>query len=204
MIARIAPRRPVWAILGIAALVPACGDNTAPATVASVEVTSPIGALLDVGGGAQLAALAKDAQGVGVSGVSFTWTSTNPSVVSVSSTGLIQAQAVGAATIRAAAGGATGNLALTVVDADLAGISALGTDPYVAALVGGTSSGVKTAVQAAVAQCTSGVQQGNLQNIQSCIAAARSQATGATDPTDRALLAVLNLFVDQIERLLGV
>jgi uncharacterized protein YjdB len=185
-------------------LVSACGDGTAPVTVASVELTSPIGALLDVSASAQLAAVGKDATGASVSGVAFTWTSSNPTVVSVTAaTGQIQAIAPGTATIRAAAGNVSGSLAVTVVDADLEGIGALGADPYVAALVGGTSSGVKSALQTAIAQCTSGVQQGNLEDIQSCIAAARSQATGATDATDRALLSVLSLFADQIERLLN-
>ena len=196
-------RRWVLPAVGMAMVAAGCGDSTAPLTVAAVEVTSPIGALLDLGWNAQLAAAAKDAQGAGMSGVSFTWTSSNAGVVSVSASGQVQALAAGTATVRATAEGVSGSLAITVVDADLAGIGALLSAAYVVALVAGTSSGVKTALQAATGQCASGVQQGNLENVERCIAAARAQATGASDPTDRALLAVLMLIVDHVERLLN-
>ncbi len=202
MINPLVVRRLSVALLGTAVMAWACGENAAPVTVASVDVTSPIGSLLDVGGGTQLAAVGKNAQGAQVSGVSFTWTSSNTSVASVNATGLIQALAVGTATIRADAGSASGSLALRVVDADLPGINTLVIDSYLAALVAAASSTVKTRLQAATAQCTAGVQQGDLEKIQACVAAVRTEGTNATDPTDRALLAVLSLFTDQIERLL--
>jgi hypothetical protein len=98
----------------------------------------------------------------------------------------------------------SGNLAIIVVDADLGAIGSLVADPFVLALVAGASSDVKAALQTAIGLCSSGVQQGNLEDIQRCIAAVRTETAHASDPTDRALLAVLNLFADLIERLLNV
>lgn len=204
MIGVCAARRHLLTVLGVVGLASACKDGVEPVIVASVEVTSPIGALLDVGGNATLSAAAKDRAGESVSGISFTWTSSNPAVVSITAAGSIEALAIGTATIRAEAGSAAGSLALRVVDADLAGITALATDPFVVVLVGAPSADVRARLQAAVGDCTAGTSQGNLEAIQDCIAAVRAEVTGATDPSDRALLAVLALFVDQIERLLNL
>jgi hypothetical protein len=189
-----------------AALLGACGEAAGPqgpAPVATIAVTSPIGALWDVGGTTQLAATPRDAQGNPVGGVTLVWSSSAPLTVSVSPTGAIQALAVGSATIRAEAGSVSGTLAVQVVDADLAGIVATASDAYVAALVLATTAPVRTRLQTAAAACVAAAGQGNLQAIQACIAAVRTEAAGATDPTDRALLAVLNLFADQLDRLLN-
>ncbi|MDH4043759.1 MAG: Ig-like domain-containing protein, partial [Gemmatimonadota bacterium] len=134
--------RRVLAVLGIAGLASACADSVEPVAVASVEVTSPLGALLDVGGTAQLSATAMNPAGEAVNGISFTWTSSNPDVVSVSAAGFSEALGVGTATVRAGAGGVGGSLAIRVVDADLPAISALARDPYMAALVGVPSEDV--------------------------------------------------------------
>jgi hypothetical protein len=160
--------------------------------------------LWDVGANVQLTAVARDAQGNTVSGVMLTWSSTNAQVVSVSPTGAIQALAVGSATIRAQTGTVTGTLAVQAVDADVAGIAALAADPFLAALVTGTTTAVRTRLQTAASACVAGAAQGNLQAIQQCLAVVRTEASAATDPTDRALLAVLSLFADRLERLLNV
>lgn len=184
----------------------ACGDDPGapPPAVATIAVASPLGTLWDVGANVQLTAVARDAQGNTVSGVMLTWSSTNAQVVSVSPTGAIQALAVGSATIRAQTGTVTGTLAVQAVDADVAGIAALAADPFLAALVTGTTTAVRTRLQTAASACVAGAAQGNLQAIQQCLAVVRTEASAATDPTDRALLAVLSLFADRLERLLNV
>lgn len=196
-----------WLLVGsIVLLGIACGDDpAAPApTVASVAVTSPLGRLWDVGAAVQLAAVARTAQGDPVS-ATFAWTSSNPTAVSVgATTGAVQALMVGTANIQAQTGAVAGTVAVQVVDADLAGIVALGSDPYLAALVAGTTTAVRTRLQAAATMCAAGAQQGNLEAIQQCVAAVRTEAGSATDPTDRALLAVLSLFADHFERLLNL
>jgi hypothetical protein len=190
--------------IALVVLLVACGDDPAsPPAVASVQVTSPIGTLWDVGANAQLAAVALDAQGNTVSGAMLTWTSTNSQVVSVSA-GFIRALAVGTATIRAEAGAVASTLSAEVVDADLAGVTTVASDPFAGALVNGTTSAVRTRLLAAASACVAAAGSGNLQAIQQCVAGVRTEAGSVTDPTDRALLAVLSLFADRLELLLNV
>lgn len=190
----------------LAVCVTACGDDPAapPPAVATIAVTSPLGTLWDLGANIQLAAAAQDAQGNPITGVALTWSSTAAQVVSVSPAGAIQALAVGSASIRAQSGTVTGSLAVQIVDADLAGIAAAASDPFAAALVNGTTGPVRARLLAAASACVAAAGQGNLQAIQQCVAAFRTEASAATDPTDRALLAVLSLFADRLERLLNV
>lgn len=204
MIQSSTANRRLLTVLGILGLATACADTTEPVAVTSVEVTSPVGALLDVGGTAQLGATARDGAGEAVGGVSLTWTSSDPTVVSISNGGFIEALQVGNATIRANAGGAGGSLVVRVVDADLAGISTLTTDAFVTALIGAASGELLTRVQSALADCTAGAGQGRLEAIQDCITAVESEVANASDPTDRVLLAVLTLFVDNINRMLNL
>lgn len=212
MIESLSAYRCSLAVLGFVVLASACGDTTGPGpgpgpqpvTVASVELTSPIGALLDVGGSAQLVATAKSDGGATVSGVSFTWTSSDPDVVLIDNSGFIQALKVGTATVRVATSGVAATLAVRVVDADLSGITARATDPFVVALVGAASAGMKARLQAAVTDCTAGAAQGRLEGIQDCVTDIENEAANAGDPTDRALLAVLSLFADDIKRLLNL
>lgn len=194
---------------GALALASGCGDSgtgpTSPAVVvASVDVTSPIGALLNVGGNAQLTATAKDADGKPTGGSSTTWSSSNPGVVSVSASGAIAALKAGTATIHAVVEGVSGSLALRVVNADVPGITALATDAYVTKLVGGVSSALRPRVQAALGNCTGGASAGDLENVEACVDSLDADASAATDATDRAVLAVLTLFAGEIEQRLNL
>jgi hypothetical protein len=80
--------------------------------VASVTVT-PNTATMSPGETTQLAATARDASGSTLS-VGISWTSTNASVASVSSSGLVTGNAVGSATITATSGGVNGTASVTV------------------------------------------------------------------------------------------
>jgi hypothetical protein len=139
-----------------------------------------------------------------ISGVSFTWTSSSPSVVRVDEAVAVEALDVGSSTVRASGGGTSGSLDVRVADADLAGITALATDAFLEALVGASSAGVRSALEAAIENCTAAAAEGRLEAIEDCVAAVRAEATSASDPTDRALLAVLSLFLDRVERLLNL
>jgi len=78
----------------LATFVAACGgDAVAPPAIAAVAVTSPRGNLWDIGANVALTAAARDAQGNAITGITFTWTSTNPQIVSVSPAGAVQALA---------------------------------------------------------------------------------------------------------------
>jgi uncharacterized protein YjdB len=82
-------------------------------TVGSVSVT-PGSASGSVGQGAQFSATVKDANGNTMTGQAVTWSSTNNSVVSVTSAGYATAMGGGTAAIVASAGGKSGQAAITV------------------------------------------------------------------------------------------
>jgi uncharacterized protein YjdB len=168
-----------------------------------VEVTSPIGGLMAVGRTVQLSAAAKDANGNTVA-AQFTWRSSNPTVASVSNTGLVTALAAGTVTITATASNVDGDLQLQAVAVDLAAISAVLGDDFADALVANLTSAANADMQASLSECSSGINSGNLEAIQNCLASALSQAGAATDPNDRALLAVFALFLSEAERLLNL
>jgi hypothetical protein len=102
-----------WLLLLLTALfLAACGGGGAP-TIDSIEVT-PATASKQVGQTQQFTAVAKDASGNIISGVTFTWSSSNTDVATVDSSGLATAKAPGDAIITASAGGKSGTATLTV------------------------------------------------------------------------------------------
>lgn len=109
----------VWTVL--AGLLVACGTTDLPSdpspTVASVEVTPPTPTMTAFGSTLQLTAVAKDATGGTISGKTFTWSSSDQVVVTVSSSGLATAVADGAASITATVDGVNGSASLTVAQA---------------------------------------------------------------------------------------
>jgi uncharacterized protein YjdB len=84
-----------------------------PASVESVTV-SPATASITAGKTVQLTATLKDSVGNVLGGRAVTWTSSNPTVATVSSNGLVTAVAAGTATISAASGGQQGSAQVTV------------------------------------------------------------------------------------------
>lgn len=86
---------------------------TSVAPVASIAVT-PVALLLDLGQTRQLTAIVLDVNGNRLTDRVVTWSSDTPSVVQVSSTGLITATGLGYATITATCEGKTFSLAVTV------------------------------------------------------------------------------------------
>ncbi|MGH7568207.1 MAG: Ig-like domain-containing protein [Gemmatimonadales bacterium] len=85
-----------------------------PREVASLAV-SPDSAAVGLGTTVQLTPVAYDAAGVAYVGVSASWSSSNPAVASVSSSGLVTAVALGSATITASSGvqSGTGRVVVT-------------------------------------------------------------------------------------------
>ena len=81
--------------------------------VASVSISIPL-AVLSVGQTTQAVATERDASGNVLTGRSVTWSSSAPSVASVSATGLITALGAGAASISAASEGITSSAPVTV------------------------------------------------------------------------------------------
>ena len=121
----------------LVALAFACGkDNpVAPPVVATVAVTPGSDTLLAFGRTRQFTAVAQDANGNPVSGVTLVWHSSNPAVATVdSATGIVTAVGNGLSVIRADAGGVIGQatlavaqvVALVVVSPPSAGFTAVG------------------------------------------------------------------------------
>lgn len=88
-------------------------------TVTDVPVSSvtvaPSTTQLTVGGSIQLLATARDAGGSVITGRSITWSSSDPTIASVSSTGLASALAAGTAQLTATIEGVQGTASLTVI-----------------------------------------------------------------------------------------
>jgi hypothetical protein len=102
--------------LGVLAILAACSsDPTDPSdvSVVSVAVSTPL-TTITVGATVQLTANPLDGQGRTVSGAAVSWSSSSAAIASVSNTGLVTGVAEGAVTIRATAGGKTGEVDLTV------------------------------------------------------------------------------------------
>jgi uncharacterized protein YjdB len=82
--------------------------------VADQVVVTPNQLSLEVGATSQLSATVRDKEGQTITGAQVSWSSTNTSVGTVSSSGLVTAQANGTASIEAVSDGITGTASLTV------------------------------------------------------------------------------------------
>ena len=100
-----------------ALIVSACTSKDSPTsvtpTLTSIFVT-PSPTTVTVGSTVQLAFLAKDQSGNPLSGVTATWTSSDATIASVSTTGLVTGVAVGTATLIATSGTVRGTLVIAV------------------------------------------------------------------------------------------
>jgi hypothetical protein len=113
------------------------GGAAGPAVVTTVAVTTAP-TQISVNETAQASAIVKDQNGNALTGKTITWESLNPSVATVSSTGIIKGVAAGTATIRGTVESVSGtvgiivvapvavcNTGLTVVDLPVGGVSLL-------------------------------------------------------------------------------
>lgn len=118
--------RSTAACLLLAAAASACEANGTtdpdPEPVASVTVSAP-GTTLPVEATVQLTATLRDAAGVTLTDRTVTWTSLDPVVARVDSTGLVTALAPGSVVVRAGAEGQTGDITLTVTPPPVASVT---------------------------------------------------------------------------------
>jgi uncharacterized protein YjdB len=93
----------------------ACGGSASGpgATVTLISVSAPQRSI-PVGNTAQLSAVAYDQYGGELIGVSFEWSSSDKTIATVSSTGVVTGVAVGTARITATSGAASGFADVTV------------------------------------------------------------------------------------------
>ncbi|HEX5181427.1 MAG TPA: Ig-like domain-containing protein, partial [Gemmatimonadaceae bacterium] len=109
--------------------------TVAEAPAASVAVT-PSSVSLVVGASKQASATVRDANGNVLTGQTVTWKSSATGVATVSSNGMIQAVAVGSATVTATSGGKSGTAGITVTQVPVATVSLSPTSATLS--VGGT------------------------------------------------------------------
>lgn len=179
------------------------GNGNGGASIASIDVSSPIDTVMAVGRTAQMDATATDTDGATVSpDPTFTWSSTNTSVATVSSSGLVSAAAAGTTDIEASADGVTGSLTMRAVNANLDAISTLLGDAYLTSMVAGLNSTPESTISGLLSTCSTNVDSGNILAIRDCLADAL--ATTGVDGTDTALLAVLALYFEQADRHLAL
>ncbi len=97
------------------------GSATVTVTLPAIAtiVISPATGVLTAGSSASFSAVALDAAGNQLTGRQLTWASTNSSIATVATTGVVSALAPGQTTISASAGEVTGTAVLTVVAAQV-------------------------------------------------------------------------------------
>ena len=96
--------------------------TAAAAPVASVTVSANAVSLL-VGQTTQASATTKDASGAALTGRTVTWSTSDASVATVSSTGVVTAVAAGSVTITATSEGVKGTVTITVTQATVASVT---------------------------------------------------------------------------------
>jgi uncharacterized protein YjdB len=104
------------------ALLPGCGGSSSTDTVASVNVT-PTSSSVSVNGQQQFTANALDSNGTTVSGQTFTWTSSSPSVASISTAGIATGVAPGSTQVTALTAGITSTAVTLTVSPSIASVS---------------------------------------------------------------------------------
>jgi len=117
--------RPLLALITcISAVSCGGGDSTAPtpSPVASVAVT-PATASVELGQTQQLTAVARDAQGNALTDRPIEWRSADPTLATVSGSGLVTAVGLGPVTITATSEGRSGTTTITVVPVPVASVA---------------------------------------------------------------------------------
>ncbi len=101
------------------------GDATVTVTpehVASIS-TTPASVTLRRNGTQQFTAVAKNTQGIAISGITFSWASSNSSLASVDNNGFVRALAPGTVTIAATADGQSGTALVTITEVPIVSCS---------------------------------------------------------------------------------
>lgn len=98
------------------------GITVVPTPIATIDV-SPSSPTVMVGQTIALTATARSAANAELLGRGFTWSSSNPSIATVSTTGVVSGVAAGAASITASAEGVTGSASVTVTPVAVASVS---------------------------------------------------------------------------------
>ena len=118
------PKLPAVVVLVLSLLVTACGGGDssgsstptapAPSIPTSITITGATTPLQSIGATTQLTATVRDQRGDVMTGVSISWSSANPAVATVNSSGLVTSVGNGSATITASSGSLTATATVNV------------------------------------------------------------------------------------------
>ena len=168
---------------------PLCGGTP---TVANITITSPVDTVMAVGRTVTMTAAATTSGGAPIT-ATFTWSSTNAGVASVTpGGGAVTASAAGTTTIQAMSGGVTGTKTIRAVDANLALITTLLGDQFRQALTNELGATPKSTLAGFLTNCTTQLTAGHVRNINTCLQ--NALGVSSANGNDQALLGVLSLY----------
>lgn len=192
--------------LSVPLIFAACGDGpTAPVddrelpppTIAVVTVTSPIGPVVAPGATGQLTATAVDSRGAAAA-AAFTWSSSDETIATVSTAGVMTIIGAGEVTLQAETSGISGSLVLTSVEADLKAVAALLDDPLAVALL--TALGDASLTERWTI-CAQAVAAADLSALTTCLVDVEAALAGGDDASGP-VQALLTLFTQSVGRIL--
>ncbi len=156
MIPGLPPRRRVAPVLGIVALALACDAVTVQAPLVVSVALAPRTLTMAIGESQQVQAIVRDEQGNALSAQGLSWTSSDPAVVAVTSSGLVSGLSAGVSTVTAQVGAVRDSVTVTVSQSG--GFTVDSTEVTFSAEAGGATSGPKgIAVEAAGAVAAGGL-----------------------------------------------
>lgn len=114
-----------WCEIGCLLALGSCGGgaSSGPSNPVATVTVAPSGLTLVLGQSEQLTATLRDAGGNLLSGRSVTWAASPPTVVTISTAGLLTSMGAGSATVSATSEGKVGNATFTVITLALASVS---------------------------------------------------------------------------------
>ena len=134
-----------WLLAALLLLAGCGGSSSSTTTVATVTIT-PTSATLSLHGQQTFTAAAADAQGNAITGQTFSWVSSSPTVATVDTNGVVTAQATGTTQITATDAGIRSAAAPVTVNPPVASVSISPTSATIA--VNGTQQFTATAKDA--------------------------------------------------------
>ena len=195
----------LFAALSVPLILAACGEGPTapvddrevpPAPIAVVTVTSPIGPVLAPGATGQLTATAVDTRGATVA-ATFTWSSSDEAVATVSAAGVVTIVGAGEVALRAETAGVSGSVDLTSVEAELDAVAALLDDPFAVGLLAASGDG---SLAASWATCAQAIDDADLSALTSCLANVEA-ALAQGDDLSAPVRSLLTLFTQSMGRI---
>lgn len=185
-----------------AALPPASPAASTESLVRALEVAPPGDTLFGPGDGVQLTVAALDASGTRVDGAVARWTVSDTTLATVSEAGVLRVRGSGRVTVTAIVGAVEQAVTLPMVNVDLETARDVLTDPYVVRLLSGLEGPPGDVARVTLAEASGALASGNVAVLRRGASRVRQALADVAATPDRALVAVLDLYVDRLARAL--